>query len=77
MIGKPYSGKLNARFDQGELETGPRQVELRAIAKAVDKPPNPKAARAQALSRPHLLAWIAVNALSLLDQYFKIDYGLG
>ena len=22
MIGKPYSGKLNVRFDEGELETG-------------------------------------------------------
>jgi len=23
MIGKPYSGKLNVRFDEGELEIGP------------------------------------------------------
>jgi len=22
IIGKPYSGKLNVRFDEGELETG-------------------------------------------------------
>ena len=24
MIGKPYSGKLNVRFDEGELEIEPR-----------------------------------------------------
>ena len=24
MIGKPYSGKLNVRFDEGELEIGHR-----------------------------------------------------
>jgi hypothetical protein len=24
MIGKPYSGKLNVRFDEGELETAIR-----------------------------------------------------
>ena len=24
MIGKPYSGKLNVRFDERELEIGPR-----------------------------------------------------
>jgi hypothetical protein len=23
IIGKPYSGKLNVRFDEGELEIGP------------------------------------------------------
>ncbi len=26
MIGKPYSGKLNVRFDEGELEIEPRPL---------------------------------------------------
>jgi len=40
MIGKPYSGKLNVRFDEGELEPGPRQVGLRRhLRKGWQEPP--------------------------------------
>ena len=40
MIGKPYSGKLNVRFDEGELEPGLRQVGLRRrLRKGWQEPP--------------------------------------
>jgi len=40
MIEKPYSGKLNVRFDERELDTGPREVGLRHdLRKGWQQPP--------------------------------------
>ena len=65
MIGKPYSGKLNVRFDEGELETVDRYSPSRCVHRKEQKRLQPGASSLLYLPTPKIQRQILASFLVL------------